>query len=390
MQRLRLSVAILVAGLLAATCTPAPSEIVPEPYRPTDEWDAYRHGLEVADLAGTALGEDWLDAADAALESPVVVELPYQEHGVFDPAVPRAEGYRFAVRRGQRVRVRVQLQDEARPTRLFLDLFRLPEDEEERRAHVATAPAGERRLAFEPRQDGHYVLTLQPELLRGGRFDLAISLEASLEFPVEGADMTSVWSAFGVPRDGGRRSHHGVDIFAPRGTPVVAATRALVREVEVRERGGKVIWLHDPERGLHLYYAHLDAQDVEEGTWVEQGQAIGRVGNTGNAITTPPHLHFGIYARGAGPIDPDPFLRPASGALARLTVSPESAGGWAVTGAATVVRRGKAGDEEVVRELQPGSRLRIWAATGSHYRVSLDDGTGGFVPSDLLAVPPDF
>ena len=56
-------------------------------------------------------------------------------------------------------------------------------------------------------------------------------------------------------------------------------------------------------------WVHLDEQLVEPGQWVEPGDVVGRVGNTGNARTTPPHLHFAIYAEGQGPIDPDPFLR---------------------------------------------------------------------------------
>ncbi len=56
------------------------------------------------------------------------------------------------------------------------------------------------------------------------------------------------------------------------------------------------------------YYAHLDGFAVESGDKVKKGEILGYVGNTGNAITTPPHLHFGIYA--GGPVDPAPFLKP--------------------------------------------------------------------------------
>ena len=92
----------------------------------------------------------------------------------------------------------------------------------------------------------------------------------------------------GAPREGGRRSHHGVDIFAPRGTEVRATSRARVRRVDEWKLGGRVIWLEDPERDLRLYFAHLETQDVLEGTWVAPGDRIGTVGNTGNARTTPP------------------------------------------------------------------------------------------------------
>ena len=71
--------------------------------------------------------------------------------------------------------------------------------------------------------------------------------------------------------------------------------------------GEKTVWLRDGERGLSYYYAHLDSQLVRAGEYVERGDTVGLVGNTGNARTTPPHLHFGIYANGAR--DPYPYLQ---------------------------------------------------------------------------------
>jgi len=75
--------------------------------------------------------------------------------------------------------------------------------------------------------------------------------------------------------------------------------------------GGKYVWLSGGMFGLgsaRYYYAHLDDFAVESGDKVKKGEVIGYVGNTGNARTTPPHLHFGIYA--GGPVDPEPFLKP--------------------------------------------------------------------------------
>ena len=283
----------------------ATEEIVPEAYVATNAWDAYRRGLQDAGLAGTALGTDWRQAADAALASPSEIRLPHEDRGSFDERQASAFGYRFAVARGQRVEVGLAL---AAPTpRVFLDVFRIREDEP--RVHVASADEESRRLVFEPRRDADYLLRVQPELLRGGDFELRVQVSPSLGFPVADHDAGDIQSPFGAERDAGRRSHHGVDIFAPRGTPAVAATRAYVRRVREQGLGGLTVWLHDRERNLHLYYAHLDEQLVEAGDWVEAGDIVGRVGNTGNARTTPPHLHFAIYADGQGPIDPDPFLR---------------------------------------------------------------------------------
>ncbi|MGY8915482.1 MAG: peptidoglycan DD-metalloendopeptidase family protein, partial [Flavobacteriales bacterium] len=61
------------------------------------------------------------------------------------------------------------------------------------------------------------------------------------------------------------------------------------------------------------YYAHLDSIIARDGQRVKRGDTLGLVGNTGNARTTPPHLHFGIYGRGTGAINPLSFLKQETG-----------------------------------------------------------------------------
>jgi peptidoglycan LD-endopeptidase LytH len=91
---------------------------------------------------------------------------------------------------------------------------------------------------------------------------------------------------------------------------VVSATDGVVTRVGEGGLGGRVVWVWNPARGLLLYYAHLDEQLVRTGEPVRRGDILGTVGNTGNARTTPPHLHFGIYHRGIGAIDPYWFIAP--------------------------------------------------------------------------------
>jgi len=103
------------------------------------------------------------------------------------------------------------------------------------------------------------------------------------------------------------KSHRGIDIFAPRGTLLVAVEAGKARAAE-DPKGGHVVYL-DGQSGTQYYYAHLDAT-APAFTWAEvldvkAGDVIGYLGNTGNARTTPPHLHFQIKLRGGGPvIDP--------------------------------------------------------------------------------------
>lgn len=124
--------------------------------------------------------------------------------------------------------------------------------------------------------------------------------------PVAGVARSRLRDSWGAARSDGR-SHEGIDIFAPRGTPVVAATRGIVSRVGANVLGGRVVWVMGPGRQMH-YYAHLDRiGDVRPGDIVQAGDVLGTVGTTGNARGTPPHLHYGIYANGA--INPYPLLR---------------------------------------------------------------------------------
>lgn len=118
---------------------------------------------------------------------------------------------------------------------------------------------------------------------------------ARLRMPVVGIRHLDLDDSWGASRDGGIRRHHGIDIFAARGTPVVAVVDGIISYIGDQPKGGHILWL-TTENGSSFYYAHLDrwAPGLYEGMEVVSGDLLGYVGNTGNAITTPPHLHFGI------------------------------------------------------------------------------------------------
>jgi len=364
-------------ALLALTFACQP-EIVPEPYIPTDAYDAYRHGLEASGLGATALGRDWKLSGEMALRSPITVQSPFNESIYIDDSAAFAVGYRFAVGRGQRTEVTLQAAPDV-DWRIYLDLFRVAEAADEPPIHVATGGQGDRKLSFEPRRDGEYVVRVQSELLRGGSVALRIENVPALAFPVDGRDTGSIGSTFGAPREGGRREHHGVDIFAPRHTPVLATSSARVRRVTDWKLGGHVVWLDDQERGVRLYFAHLQTQDVEEGMWVEPGDLIGTVGNSGNARTTPPHLHFGVYARGEGPIDPYPFLFRSRRRQRPVDVNLDNLGRWIRTKRQTVSILSEPSGNDAIRELEAYTPLLVWGGAGRRYRVALPDGTVGYV-----------
>jgi murein DD-endopeptidase MepM/ murein hydrolase activator NlpD len=93
------------------------------------------------------------------------------------------------------------------------------------------------------------------------------------------------WGASGV--------HKSIDIFAPEGRPVLAATSGLVVRSGVYGAGGTMVAVLGPRWRIH-YYAHLSWSDVRSGDWVWRGERIGAVGTTGNAAGKPPHLHYVI------------------------------------------------------------------------------------------------
>lgn len=138
-------------------------------------------------------------------------------------------------------------------------------------------------------------------------FDSVEDKKAAKVFPVAGRK-SRIASFWGAIRDGGARKHEGIDIFAPRKTPVLAVRDGIITTTGNGGRGGKYIWLKASGDKFNYYYAHLDKQYVKPGQKVKAGQVIGTVGNTGNARFTPAHLHFGMYSR-AGAVDPLPYVK---------------------------------------------------------------------------------
>jgi Peptidase family M23 len=134
---------------------------------------------------------------------------------------------------------------------------------------------------------------------------------AGYVFPIYGP--ASFSDDFGAPRT--TTWHHGNDIFAPMGAPLLAVADGTLFRVGWNDVGGNRLWLRDGA-GNEFYYAHLSAFSplAQEGAQVKAGDVIAFVGNTGDAITTPPHLHFEIHPRELlwmgydGVVNPYPYL----------------------------------------------------------------------------------
>ena len=358
-------------------------EQVQDRFRDLTPYEAYRESLAEAGLSETALGRDWILAGSAAVDAAAPVSLPFQEEGYITAEDPTAMAYRITVPRGRRLTADVTLDTED-GTRVFVDLFRVAAEEEDPPRPIISTDSVPGSFEHEPWREGDFILRLQPELLRGGQYRVTLRLEAQLAFPVGGRNMLAIQSVFGAERDGGARSHDGVDIFAARGTPVLAAAPGRAYRVGVTNLGGKVVWVRDPVRNARLYYAHLDSQHVRNGDRIEIGDTLGFVGNTGNARTTPPHLHFGLYRTGEGPIDPTPFLAPPRGTLAELTADLGQLGEWVrFQNDGTHLRAAPETDAPVLRELEQLTSVRVLGGSGEYFRVRLPDGSSGYVAARL-------
>jgi murein DD-endopeptidase MepM/ murein hydrolase activator NlpD len=101
-------------------------------------------------------------------------------------------------------------------------------------------------------------------------------------------------------------NHRGIDIFASRGTPIVAVDDGNVRSAD-DPKGGNAVYLSATD-GTSYYYAHLDEYVGSFPRAVKAGDPIGTVGTSGNAIGKAPHLHFEVHSKDDGTIDPYPLL----------------------------------------------------------------------------------
>ena len=139
-----------------------------------------------------------------------------------------------------------------------------------------------------------------------------------LAVPVAGVSRGAIAESWGDPRDNGLRAHHGTDVLAPANTPVIAAAPGRVEKRWESVAGGTALYVRSPDRRWTYYYAHLAgyAPGLHEGQSVRAGEAIGFVGDTGNAGAGNYHLHFGLtrttpeqHWYQGDDVDPYPYLK---------------------------------------------------------------------------------
>jgi murein DD-endopeptidase MepM/ murein hydrolase activator NlpD/SH3-like domain-containing protein len=349
-------------------------------FKKTSPHDDYTQSLKRAGLENTVLGKEWLTSSENAITRALTITIPYKEIGYFAPEKAQVATYKFNAARGQEIHVSLQ----KRPVvnfNIYIDLFAQQTDGEPKR--VAYADTLGRTLDYEIDKAGLYYLRLQPELLSGGEYTLTITAGPSLSFPVSSSGKPRIGSYWGDNRDEGGRRHEGIDIFATKGTPAIAAANGTVTGVTENKLGGKVVFMRPDEKDYALYYAHLDAQLVQSGQQVHIGDTLGLVGNTGNAQYTPSHLHFGIYTN-AGAIDPIKFVdrdvKTPQAISAPLTML-NATGRVKIRG--TLFNTPSA-NNTIKTSITANTPVQIHGATGNWFKVTLPDGQEGYVDDKMI------
>jgi murein DD-endopeptidase MepM/ murein hydrolase activator NlpD len=341
--------------------------------------EQYERKLTSTGFDKTAAGRAWIVAAQSSLQKPLQVKLPFKDRGYFSSEAVPAVAYSFAAIKGQKISISIS-QKPVENFRIYVDLMFLENQKMKSLAFIDTVKSA---VEYEISNTGDYVVRLQPELLTSGEYTLEINYGPSLAYPIKTTSRNNIQSFFGDGRDANTRKHEGIDMFAPRLTPVIAAAEGTVTRVNENNLGGKVVWMRPNGKDYTLYYAHLDKQVALEGQQVAIGDTLGLMGNTGNAKTTAPHLHFGIYASG-GAVDPFPYVNPVVKPLPAITAPATNLNATMRTNRSTALYAVAEAGGVTITNLPSNAIVKVNSANRDWYRVSLPDSKEGFLQSNRL------
>lgn len=363
------SLVLLIVGLSACNGI----RTIKAVFRDLSPYERYVESLQNAGLLNASMTREWVSAGKKAFVDSVFIDVPFSESGFFQASSPQARSYRFNAKDGQVLNVK-GVSKSHRDAKLFLDLFVRDE------ADWLPIEFGDSTLSLthEFTSDEECILRLQPELIANVWYAIDISLTPVLINPVYGASNKAIGSFYGASRDNGRRTHEGVDIFAPKGTPVVAPTEGFISRVSTGGLGGKVVWMKDLNRRHSYYFAHLDSQMVEPGMHVRQGHVLGLVGNTGNAKYTPSHLHFGVYQSESK--NPLYYIRQMDAGTVSLSIDTGfQQRPFKVGPVKTILMAGPSKKLGVKSFLLKDTYVTVVGQTETCYRVTLPDESQGFI-----------
>lgn len=377
MKRVNISLApFLMLTMLLNACKTGPVNL----FKTASPYELYQRKLSTAGLDKTAMGVAWVNAGKQSITKAVSIKIPYKEQGYFPAERVPAAAFRFSGIRGQKLSIQLD-KTPATGFMVYMDVWQIRSDNSTQL--IASADTLSTTLNLDIDENAEYLLRLQPELLKSGSYNLEITSGPSLSFPVKTSGRKRIESLYGVGRDANTRKHEGIDIFGARLTPVIASADGVVTRVGENNLGGLVVMMRPRDKNYMLYYAHLDKQLAIQGQEVKTGDTLGLMGNTGNARTTAPHLHFGIYT-GNGAIDPLPFVnqeiekpRAITAATTNLNATLRSIG-------KTSLKQGPEGSALTLKSLDPSTIVHVEAAATAWYKATLPDGTCGYLPAREL------
>jgi len=341
--------------------------------------EQYQKKLVNVGLDKTAMGAAWLNAAAMSTQKALNINIPYKENGYFAADKVPAAAYKFKATKGQKLNIKLN-KTPSGAALIYIDVWYSTDQSQKL---IASADTLNNPIVFDIDETGTYLIRLQPELLQNVSYELEITAGPSLAFPVKSKNTNSIKSYWGDGRDNDARKHEGVDIFGNFRTPVLATSEGTVTRVNENNLGGKVVWMRPKGKDYTLYYAHLDEQIAVEGQEVKIGDTLGLMGNTGNARTTPPHLHFGIYTFN-GALNPLPFIDPVTKTPAAVTASSIRLNKTLRTASSVKMFSSPHSKATVLATLNSGTIVQANAATGSYYKAELPDGGTGFIQSSSL------
>ena len=311
----------------------------------------------------------------------IYINLPYEESGKFFPKSFSVYSYLIELHRGDLLSIKIQQDSTSSLT--FIDIFSI---EDSIFKNIESSGFGKQSLKLEIEEDNLYKVVVQPEIEASSFFNIEIKRSPLYLFPVAGGKNSDAQSFWGAQRDGGRRSHEGIDIFAKRGTPVIATVDGRITSSGEKGLGGKQVWLRDSKRGQSLYYAHLDSIADIKKFQVKAGDTLGFVGNTGNARTTVPHLHFGIYKGYQGAINPLHFIKRVEIELSKKSPFTPMNQLGIVKKTANIRNSNSLKSSKIIQKLFAGDTIQVLGRTEDWYHIKDSNSKmSSFIHSSLAA-----
>jgi peptidoglycan LD-endopeptidase LytH len=371
-------VLIMLIVLLGAAALYFKDQVLLSPH------DSYYSALLRENLKTTAAR--WKMEAEESLVAPLRISLPYSERRLLEADYLQPITFAFDLKVDELIQVNIFPSINTR-AEVFVDVFYVKDTATEP-TRIGSMAAEEQQLKIAAEHTGQYLVRIQPSHAAQGLMDIAITSPLRYGFPVDTERENAVQSFFGGDRDGGARRHEGIDIFAPRGTPVIAAEAGHVSRVGDTPRGGKNVWVRGDNRSF--YYAHLDSIAVSPGDRVRRGDVLGTVGNTGNAVTTSPHLHFGIYKFVRGAVDPLPLVGRKKLVDTYAPPLVELAPRWlSINTEKANLRSGPSLKTAIVASLMRAELVQVDSVAGDWLRVTTGKGTKGFIARRLTETPSE-